>query len=66
MRAGPTALLAGTAMVGAGLVAFLLGQSGEGSAEAVRHGGTFVGLLGIGVLTAGVLLHLIGERWQYE
>lgn len=55
-------------MVAAGLVMFAWGQSGgpPAAAEAARHGGTFVGLLGIGAALAGLLLRLVGERLQYE
>lgn len=68
VRAGSAALLAGSAMVAAGLVMFAWGQSGgpPEAAEAARHGGTFVGLLGIGAALAGLLLRLVGERLQYE
>ena len=65
MKAGPAALMAGSAMVAAGLVLSVLGQPGS-PAEDARHAGTFVGLLGIGAVIAGILLRLVGERWQYE
>ena len=68
MKAGAATMLAGAAMVAAGLAMFLAGQSLPPSqaADAVRHGGTFVGLLGIGAAIAGLLLGFVGERLHYE
>ena len=55
-------------MVAAGLAMFLAGQAAPPSyaADVARHGGTFVGLLGIGAVIAGLLLGLVGERLHYE
>lgn len=68
MKAGPATLISGAAMVAAGLFLFFLGQSLPPSpaADAARHGGTFVGLLGIGASIAGLLLGLVGEKLHYE
>jgi hypothetical protein len=38
-------------------------QNLDQSLRLVKHGGTFVGLMGIGIMTAGILLYLI-EREQ--
>lgn len=68
MKAGSATAAAGLAMVAAGLAMFFAGQSAPPSyaADVARHGGTFVGLLGIGAVIAGLLLGLVGERLHYE
>ena len=49
-------------MIVSGFVLFYLIQNEPGldqSLHYVKHGGTFVGLMGIGVMTAGILLRLM-------
>lgn len=58
MRAERTVFLAGIAMIAAGLVLFYV----IGAGGFVRNAGTFVGLGGIGVALAGVLLYLISKN----
>ena len=54
----------GIAMVVAGLVFYSIPtESFLGiQLDVLRHAGTFVGLMGIGVFIAGVLLYLIGRN----
>ena len=52
-------------MVVVGLVLFYAIQTKPGideSLRAVKHAGTFVGLMGIGVFIAGMLLYLISRN----
>ncbi len=34
----------------------------EDSIRIIKHGGTFIGLMGIGIIMAGILLHLMGRE----
>ena len=55
----------GIIMVISGLISFYSIQSSselDYSLRLVKHGGTFVGLMGIGVTMAGVLLDLINRN----
>ena len=55
----------GIIMVISGLISFYSIQSSselDYSLKLVKHGGTFVGLMGIGVTMAGVLLDLINRN----
>jgi len=66
MKAGPVLAILGIIMIIGGLILFYSIQSDpnlDQSLRIVKHGGTFVGLMGIGVMTAGILLYLI-EREQ--
>ena len=66
MKAGPVMTIPGIIMIICGLILFYSIQSDpnlDQSLRLVKHGGTFVGLMGIGVMTAGILLYLI-EREQ--
>ena len=66
MKAGPVITISGIIMIIFGLVLFYSIQSDQNldqSLRLVKHSGTFVGLMGIGIMTAGILLYLI-EREQ--
>ena len=55
----------GIIMIISGLVLFYSIPAGPGLDESLRslkHGGTFVGLMGIGIVMAGILLQLIGRE----
>ena len=55
-------IMSGIIMIISGFVLFYLIQNEPGldqSLRYVKHGGTFVGLMGIGVMTAGILLRLM-------
>ena len=55
--------LTGISMVVLGLVLFYLIQiEHDRTMSVVRHSGTFVGLMGIGVSIAGILLYLINRN----
>ncbi len=66
MEIGKKTILVGVAMVAAGLALFYSIQAKpdmEPGLRMVKHSGTFVGLMGIGVSIAGMLLRLIsGNR----
>ena len=65
MKAGSAIVIAGIIMIISGAVLFYSIQ-GDGSPDQnlrfVKHGGTFAGLMGIGVVMAGILLYLIGRE----
>jgi len=66
MKAGPVLTILGIVMIICGLILFYSIQSDpnlDQSLRIVKLGGTFVGLMGIGIMTAGILLYLI-EREQ--
>jgi len=66
MKAGLVITILGIIMIICGLILFYSIQSDpnlDQSLRLVKHGGTFVGLMGIGIMTAGILLYLI-EREQ--
>ena len=59
-------ILTGIIMIISGLVLFYSIENNHGLDQLLRqvkHGGTFVGLMGIGVMMAGILLRLM-EREQ--
>lgn len=65
MNRGKAIILAGIIMTASGLVAFYSIQPGLSTDEGfrmIKHAGTFVGLMGIGVTIAGILLHLINRN----
>lgn len=65
MKSGTAIIIAGIIMVVSGLVLFYSVQSGpdlDPLLRAVKHAGTFVGLMGIGVTMAGILLYLINRN----
>lgn len=61
----------GTAIIGAGIIMFFLGlilfysiqdfPDMDKSIRTIKHIGTFIGLMGIGVTVAGILLYLINR-----
>jgi len=61
----------GTAIIGAGIIMFFLGlvlfysiqdsPDTDNSIRTIKHAGTFIGLMGIGVTVAGILLYLINR-----
>ena len=62
MYGGMRIIVVGAVMVAVGLVLYYVIQPGPAPDDAslvLKNTGTFVGLMGIGVLVAGVLLHLI-------
>jgi len=66
MKAGPVMTISGIIMIICGVILFYsiqIDQNLDQSLRLVKHGGTFVGLMGIGIMTAGILLYLI-EREQ--
>ena len=66
MKAGPAIAISGIIMIICGLILFYSIQSDpdlDQLLRLVKHGGTFVGLMGIGIMMAGILLYLI-EREQ--
>lgn len=65
MRSDVAIIVAGGIMVILGLVLFYTIQSSpqiESFFRTIRHAGTFIGLLGMGVTLAGVLLYLINKN----
>lgn len=65
MKSGIVIIIAGGSMIMCGLVLFYAIQTSpeiEPFFKTIRHTGTFVGLLGIGVTLAGILLYLINRN----
>ena len=65
MRAGTLIVCVGVFMIGSGLVMFYSINSNHDLAPMLRmlkHAGTFVGLMGIGVTVAGILLYLVNRQ----
>ena len=65
MKSDITIIVTGGIMMICGLVMFYTVQSGpqiESIFRMIKHAGTFVGLLGIGVMLAGILLYLINRN----
>jgi hypothetical protein len=66
MKGESVMILTGIIMIISGLVLFYSIENNHGLDQLLRqvkHGGTFVGLMGIGVMMAGILLRLM-EREQ--
>lgn len=64
MKGGTAIIIVGIIMFVSGLVTFYYIQNIpelDPLVRTVKHGGTFVGLMGIGVITAGILLYLINR-----
>ena len=65
MKSGVVIIVAGVIMIICGLVLFYAVQSSpqiESFFRTIKHAGTFIGLLGMGVTLAGVLLYLINKN----
>ena len=65
MKSGTAIIFSGIGMVVLGSIMFYSMPSGSGMEpllRAIKHAGTFIGLMGIGVLMAGILLHLINRN----
>ncbi|MBI5859382.1 MAG: hypothetical protein HZB73_01340 [Nitrosarchaeum sp.] len=65
MKSGGIIIAAGVVMVVCGSILFYVVQSGpqvESFLRTIKHAGTFIGLLGMGVTLAGILLYLINRN----
>lgn len=65
MKIGIAIIIFGIIMVISGLILFYsipTDPSLDDSLRSLKHGGTFVGLMGIGIVMAGILLHLMGRE----
>ena len=65
MKSGVVIIVTGVIMVICGTILFYAVQSTpqiEPFFRTIRHAGTFIGLLGIGVTLAGILLYLINRN----
>lgn len=65
MKSDVVIIVAGVIMISCGLVMFYAVQSSpqiEPFFRTIKHAGTFIGLLGMGVTLAGVLLYLINRN----
>ena len=63
MKTGVPLMIIGGSMVILGLLLFYL-IDGSGILKFIKNMGTFVGLSGIGVTVAGILLYLINKNEQ--
>tara|TARA_B110000438_G_scaffold273603_1_gene293122 strand:+ start:192 stop:413 length:222 start_codon:yes stop_codon:yes gene_type:complete len=65
MKTGMPLILTGSSMFILGLLLFyLISPEGNRSLEFIKNMGTFVGLSGMGVTLAGILLYLINKNAQ--
>ncbi|MFB5604844.1 MAG: hypothetical protein ACE5R7_00980 [Nitrosarchaeum sp.] len=64
MKSGSIIIVTGAIMVILGLILFysIQGTQIEPLFRSIKHAGTFIGLLGIGVTLAGLLLYLINRN----
>lgn len=65
MKTGSVIIIVGIIMIVGGAVLFYSIQGNpslESDFRFLKHGGTFAGLMGIGVVMAGILLYLIGRE----
>ena len=65
MRGESVMIMTGIIMIISGLILFYSIQNNPDSDQLLRqvkHGGTFVGLMGIGVMMAGILLRLMEKE----
>ena len=65
MKSGVVIIATGIIMVICGSILFYVVQSSpqiESFLRTIKHAGTFIGLLGIGVTLAGILLYLINRN----
>ena len=58
MRIGIAIIISGTVL----FYSIPADPSLDNSLRSLKHGGTFAGLMGIGVIMAGILLHLMGRE----
>ena len=64
MKSGVVVIITGTIMIMFGGILFYTIQNSlriEPALRIIKHAGTFIGLLGIGVTVAGILLFLINR-----
>jgi|TARA_B110000438_G_scaffold94197_1_gene93639 hypothetical protein len=65
MKTGIPLVFVGSSMFILGIVLFyLINPEGNKNLEFIKNMGTFVGLSGMGVTLAGILLYLIGRNEQ--
>ena len=65
MRSGITLVIIGVCMFSAGLILFYFMEvTDDEILENIRNMGTFVGLSGMGVTLAGILLYLINKNTE--
>ena len=65
MKTGIPLVFVGSSMFILGIVLFyLINPEGNKNLEFIKNMGTFVGLSGMGVTLAGILLYLIGKNEQ--
>jgi hypothetical protein len=65
MKTGMPWVLIGTSMFILGLILFyVINPNGNKDLENIKNLGTFVGLSGMGVTLAGIVLHLISRNEQ--
>ncbi len=65
MKSGIVIITTGAAMIICGIILFYIIQSGPQIApflRTIKHAGTFIELLGIGVTLAGILMYLINRN----
>ena len=65
MKIGPAVIITGIIMIVLGSILFYSIPNERGldqMFQLIKHGGTFAGLMGIGVIMAGFLLYLIGRE----
>lgn len=64
MKSESIIIISGISMIVSGLILFYFIENNtnlDTLSRFVKHGGLFVGLLGIGVMIAGILLRLMGR-----
>ena len=65
MKSGITLVIVGICMFGVGLILFYFIEVAENKIlENIKNMGTFVGLSGMGVTLAGILLYLINKNTE--
>lgn len=65
MKISQAIIIFGLIMIFSGIVLFYSIPADpelEDSIRIIKHGGTFIGLMGIGIIMAGILLHLMGRE----
>lgn len=65
MKIGQAITIFGLIMIFSGIVLFYSIPADpdlEDPIRMIKHGGTFIGLMGIGIIMAGILLHLMGRE----